>query len=277
VALVILVLITSGGIFGYLSNAYQGATLGLDKITSKMQVLEQTKERVYDDRNRINITVESLRSERQNTIENRNEEIASMTITDTTRYYDRLQRSKIYNRYKPELESLDIDVKKANDNMDSINVKLSRVEQQISDMKVELIETGADVGPVIFIAQAFDTSVDNVVKFFIFILIFVFDPLAIVLVIATNKVMLENWNDDNGLPKKSFFDKFKRKKKESMYGDDLPELDSSWIEDFGPAGHEGLEEDVPKKKKKPPINLEESIAELTEKVPTAHIRDELKP
>lgn len=258
----VLVLITSGGIFGYLSNAYQGATLGLDKITSKMQVLEQTKERLYDDRDRINITTESLRSERQNTIENRNDEIASMTITDTTRYYDRLQRSKIYNRYKPELATLDIDVKKANDNMDSVAVKLSRVEQQMSDMKIELIETGADVGPVIFIAQAFDTSVDTVVKFFIFILIFVFDPLAIVLVIATNKVMLENWNDDNGQPKKSFFDRFTWKKKESMYGVD----DVNDVNDVKP----------PKKKKKP-INLEESIQELTEKVPTAHIRDELTP
>ncbi len=212
-------LITSGGIFGYLSNAYQGATLGLDKITSKMQVLEQTKERLYQDRDRINIATESLRSERQNTIDSRNAEISSMTITDTTRYYDRLQRQRIYNRYATELTGLDTELKKSNDNMDSLNVKLSKTESDISDMKLELIETGADVGPVIYIAQAFDTSVDTVVKFFIFILIFVFDPLAITLVIATNKIMMENWEVDVKT-KKSWLDRFKRKKKESMYGDD---------------------------------------------------------
>ena len=53
-------------------------------------------------------------------------------------------------------------------------------------MEIELIETGVDVGPAIYLAKAFETDVDNVVKFFIFILIFVFDPLAVSLVLAFN-------------------------------------------------------------------------------------------
>ena len=53
-------------------------------------------------------------------------------------------------------------------------------------MKVELIETGVDVGPAIYLARTFDTDVDTVVKFFIFILIFVFDPMALAMVLAWN-------------------------------------------------------------------------------------------
>ena len=53
-----------------------------------------------------------------------------------------------------------------------------------------MIETGVDVGPAIYLARAFGTDVDSVVKFFIFILIFVFDPMAVALVIAYNITMV---------------------------------------------------------------------------------------
>ena len=63
------------------------------------------------------------------------------------------------------------------------------VKGRISDLEIELIETGVDVGPAIYLAKAFETDVDTVVKFFIFILIFVFDPLAVSLVLAFNHAL----------------------------------------------------------------------------------------
>ena len=56
-------------------------------------------------------------------------------------------------------------------------------------MKTTLVETGVDVGPAIYLARTFHTDIDTVVKFFIFILIFVFDPMAVSLVIAFNVVI----------------------------------------------------------------------------------------
>ena len=53
-------------------------------------------------------------------------------------------------------------------------------------LKAALIETGVDVGPAIYLARIFETDIDTVVKYFILILIFVFDPLAVSLVIAAN-------------------------------------------------------------------------------------------
>ena len=58
------------------------------------------------------------------------------------------------------------------------------VKQEIGELKVQLVETGVDVGPAIYLARTFETDIDTVVKFFIFILIFVFDPTAVSLIIA---------------------------------------------------------------------------------------------
>ena len=44
IGVVILVLITSAGIFGYLSNAYQGATLGFEKQSTELIALEDRLE-----------------------------------------------------------------------------------------------------------------------------------------------------------------------------------------------------------------------------------------
>jgi len=60
------------------------------------------------------------------------------------------------------------------------------LKQEIGDLKIALVETGVDVGPAIYLARVFNTEIDTVVKFFIFILVFVFDPLAVSLVIAAS-------------------------------------------------------------------------------------------
>ena len=65
--------------------------------------------------------------------------------------------------------------------------------------KLALVETGVDVGPVIYLARTFQTDIDTVVKFFIFILIFVFDPMAVMFVISYN-VALENRDEDKKWP-----------------------------------------------------------------------------
>ncbi len=66
------------------------------------------------------------------------------------------------------------------------------MKQEVGELKTQLVETGVDVGPAIYLARAFNTDIDTVVKFFIFILIFVFDPLAVMLIVAYNQVLLEN-------------------------------------------------------------------------------------
>jgi len=80
-----------------------------------------------------------------------------------------------------------------------------------------------DVGPAIYLARTFDTDVDSVVKFFIFILIFVFDPLAVMLVVAFNQALMlreENGVIESPKPKSKSWWKFWE-----MYGEEKPKVE----------------------------------------------------
>ena len=57
----------------------------------------------------------------------------------------------------------------------SINSELLDLKKEVGKLKTNLVETGVDVGPAVYLARAFNTDIDTVVKFFMFILIFVFD------------------------------------------------------------------------------------------------------
>jgi hypothetical protein len=161
-AVVTLVLITSAGIFGYLSNAYQGATVTFEKQSNLLISNEDRLEQLLEDK-------EFLKEELE------------VQVNDLPDNYITAKR-KLREEYNPRIQS--------------VNDEILRVKGVIGDLKVELVETGVDVGPAIYLARTFDTDVDSVVKFFIFILIFVFDPLAVMLVVAFNQALL--LREENG-------------------------------------------------------------------------------
>jgi len=157
IAVVTLIGITSAGIFGFLSNAYQGATLTFEKDTTLLSFKEDRLETLEEDRDYL---VEEL-------------EISVNSLPDN---YVTAKR-KLREEYRPKINS--------------INTEILDIKQEISDLEISLVETGVDVGPAIYLAKVFDTDIDTVVKFFIFILIFVFDPLAVILVVATNVAIVD--------------------------------------------------------------------------------------
>jgi len=103
-----------------------------------------------------------------------------------------------------------------------------------------LVETGVDVGPVIYLARTFQTDIDTVVKFFIFVLIFVFDPMAVMFVISYN-VALEHRDEDSPQlvnNKKKWWEVYGEKKKENtpMY----TEEDEHRMDIIGQNGNDGI-------------------------------------
>ena len=148
----VLVLITSAGIFGYLSNAYQGATVVFEKQTTALLA--------YEDR------LEQLEEDKVFLKEELDIQVASLPENYIT------AKRKLREDFNPQIQK--------------VNNEILDIKGKVADLKVELIETGVDVGPAIYLARTFDTDVDTVVKFFIFILIFVFDPMALAMVIAWN-------------------------------------------------------------------------------------------
>ena len=155
-AVVTLVLITSAGIFGYLSNAYQGATVTFEKQTNLLISYEDRLDQLQEDKSFLKEELE-------------------VQVNDLPDNYITAKR-KLREDYNPRIQQ--------------VNDEILDVKGKIGDLKVSLVETGVDVGPAIYLARVFDTDVDTVVKFFIFILIFVFDPLAVMLVVAFNQALL---------------------------------------------------------------------------------------
>ena len=152
---IILVGITSAGIFGYLSNAYQGATVNFEKQSTELLALEDRLDVLEEDRVFLKQELE--------------DQVLSLPENYIT------AKRNLREQYNPQIQEISNDI--------------LGVKGRISDLEIELIETGVDVGPAIYLAKAFETDVDTVVKFFIFILIFVFDPLAVSLVLAFNHAL----------------------------------------------------------------------------------------
>ena len=155
VGVITLVVITSAGIFGFLSNAYQGATIEFEKQSTTLLYKEERLVQLEEDKVYL---IEEL----------------EQSITSLPDNYPTAKRKR-REEYNPKILEL-------NDVM--LNIK-----QEIGELKVQLVETGVDVGPAIYLARTFETDIDTVVKFFIFILIFVFDPMAVSLIIAYNVII----------------------------------------------------------------------------------------
>ena len=157
IATLVLIFITSAGIFGYLSNAYQGATLEFEKQSTELIAVEERIEQLEEDKVFLKEELEVALSE-----------LPDNYIT---------AKRNLREQYNPQIVRV---------NEEILDYKKTR-----ADLEIALVSTGVDVGPAIYLARTFGTDIDTVVKFFIFILIFVFDPLAVMLVIAYNQSLME--------------------------------------------------------------------------------------
>tara|TARA_B100002019_G_scaffold59425_1_gene50951 strand:- start:1468 stop:2388 length:921 start_codon:yes stop_codon:yes gene_type:complete len=211
-AVITLVLITSAGIFGYLSNAYQGATVTFEKQSNQLLAYEDRLEQLQEDKSFLKEELE-------------------VQVNDLPENYITAKR-KLREDYNPRIQS--------------VNDEILDVKGKIGDLKVSLVETGVDVGPAIYLARTFETDVDSVVKFFIFILIFVFDPLAVMLVVAFNQALL--LREENEPSKDSNQVNLITKKAKSwwkfweMYGEEKPKVKES-VPIYQPTGFRALEDD----------------------------------
>ena len=157
IATIVLIFITSAGIFGYLSNAYQGATLEFEKQSTELLTIEERIEQLEEDKFFLKEELE-------------------VAISELPDNYITAKR-KLREDYNPQILQ--------------INNELLDYKKTRADLEIGLVSTGVDVGPAIYLARTFGTDIDTVVKFFIFILIFVFDPLAVMLVIAYNQALMD--------------------------------------------------------------------------------------
>ncbi len=211
IGVVTLVVITSAGIFGFLSNAYQGATASFEKESTALLYKQDRLDQLTEDKKFLKEELEAAVDE----------------LPDNYRTAKR----KLREEYQPKINQI---------NEDMMNLK-----QEVGDLKIALVETGVDVGPAIFLARVFNTDVDTVVKYFIFMLIAVFDPLAVVLVISYNLTLQVRMRDEQGPDESEKTEKQKKKPKRlGLYKEGKSMIEKVVTETFKPE-----KEEVKKSKK----------------------------
>ena len=186
IACFVLILITSAGIYGFLSSAYQDTANKVENSDKSTLVITKRKDMLQKQLDQTEKQLES-KSNRQNTLSdmrNRQQTNADNLISNNRSASS--VRTQM-NQLSKESGLLDNDIRVLQDSIASKT-------QQISDLDNEVlaISTNSDlaneIGPLKYIAKLTGKTLDEVVNWFIIALMLVFDPLAIALVVAANFV-----------------------------------------------------------------------------------------
>ena len=188
IAVGILMMITSAGIFGYLSNAFQAQSLQLQQVDREVLVF-------------------STKIEQNNSqITQLNTQLGQLSSTQSTI----LEKGTVNNRLLRSIDNKDRQVATINKKISNLQDENAKNNDKINEIKIKNLDLEKEVGGFRFIAEAFGIELKNVVKFFIFLIVIVFDPLAIALIIAFNgligkkKENTPNYNDLDDLMEKNY-------------------------------------------------------------------------
>ena len=176
IAAVILILITSAGIYGYLSSAYQKTADQTNIVDSRVASLE-TKKKLYEN------TRAGILQEKQSLSELK----GSLSKGSTTQFTDRkgnlVVRSN--NASIKQIENASKSDDKLSSKLDIINDSIFSIESKILEVKTNATAT-SELGPLKYLSALTGITMDRIINWYILVIIFVFDPLAIALVIAAN-------------------------------------------------------------------------------------------
>jgi len=206
-AVAILMLITSVGIYGFLSNAFEKTSIRVEQIDSQVEIIdtrilskEQERDRyqqlITDKQNRI-VTLTELRKQQEVRLDSllSNEHWFNATKTNNS------------------IENADKEIQKLYGEIDDLSVKIDSSNNQIVILKTNKLEYKSDVditgeiGPLKYISRLTGRTMDKVVNWIILLLIFVFDPLAIYLILSYNHLELfkeiKNKKEENIISEKT--------------------------------------------------------------------------
>lgn len=221
----ILMLITSAGIFGYLSNAFQQQNLGLQKIERDIAVYQ------------TQITKNDLEISRYTTQLNNQQNIRNSQETNLTKQID---KDKSTSRVSQMIKSADKEITAISKRIDELTIKNNASLDSINVIKNNNINIEKEVGGFRFVAESFGVPLNSVVKFFIILIVIVFDPLAVALIISFNQLTMEGKKEDEDEEKPSSPEDLKNFVDESsrihLSDDDLKKLEEVLLNPPAPNG-----------------------------------------
>ena len=181
---VVLILITSLGIYGFLTAAFQD-TLNKYNVSSTQKLFLQQKESFwgsdvarYDkELERISNNISTLSNAKSTGIQVRDTTSSTgfRQTVSTTELRLSQKRIEVEETNRKEVQSKR---EVAADSLQSIQLKILELDTNT--------ETGSELGPLQYLSTLLDKPMTDIINWFILIIIFVFDPLAVSLIIAFN-------------------------------------------------------------------------------------------
>ena len=184
VAAVILVLITSMGIYGFLSAAYQETYQKLIVQQNEIEFLENKSQFYQDDIDRYD---EELVRISNNISTLSNSRASSIQVRDTTSS----------TGFRNTISTTELRLAQSRINVEEENRKAVQAKRQVAadslqTYKLQILElqndadTVGELGPLQYLSGLTGTPMDKIINILLLVIIFVFDPLAISMVVAAN-------------------------------------------------------------------------------------------
>lgn len=178
-AIVCLMAITSLGIFGFLTAAYQQSHVQVEMLDNKQMVLESTKQTAMSEIENLNKRIDTLNAARLS----QEKRLPSLPKKSASLVYEDIKKSgEEIKAIQQRAQALSDGLKQTNDTLISLKLEESK---------------STDIGTLKFVAQLFGVSVETIVKWFTIIIVSVFDPLAVCLVLAYNNIIKKQFLKKN--------------------------------------------------------------------------------
>ena len=215
----VLIIITSAGIYGFLTSAYQVTADQLGVVDKQVELVELKKERFQEqldgytsEKKQLAESISELsKGLSNNVIQYKDKETGEIITTTSSSTRRALERQ--LNDAKSERERVSQKIEVLSDSITSLDIKVLNIQQSS--------EVAGEVGPLKFIAEATGKPMNTIVNWFALFIVFVFDPLAVTLVIAFNTAMKVDKGEK---------DKKKVVEKRELYGEE-PTDDGMWTEE----------------------------------------------
>ncbi len=185
IACFILILITSGGIYGFLSGAYQSTATQSELLDKSLSILNQKQIRFEEQK-------EDLKIEKNGLTKSISDLRIALSNPAQVQYIDKESGQLITTSSSSARRALQNELSIATNNRDNINIRIEAVMDSINKTDIALLdkeysnEAESELGPLKYLAETTGQDMGTVVNWFLLLIIFVFDPLAIALVVAAN-------------------------------------------------------------------------------------------
>jgi hypothetical protein len=196
IALVTLSIITSLGIYGLLSTGFQGNIAKLEINEKQIKNIEVKKERFEEVKGELTKEKNTLDGDITKLREGLSNNTTTQSVDNRTGQV--ITRANNANRKSFEAQLAQAQVRRdtISKRIDNMNDSITKLDVDILNMESEEI-SGSELGALKYVSELLDWDIKRTANLFILILIFVFDPLAITLVIATNQAFKGKRKEDN--------------------------------------------------------------------------------